>query len=124
MALGRPVQVSSAETSALGGANATDGNSATRWASSYSDPQWIQVDLGSSKSLSRVVLNWEAAYARAYQVQVSDDASTWRTLSTVSNGDGGTDTLTVSGSGRYLRVYATQRATEWGYSLWEIAAYN
>ncbi|MBM7844813.1 cellulose binding domain-containing protein [Herpetosiphon giganteus] len=124
LALGRPVQVSSAETSALGGANATDGNSNTRWASSYSDPQWIQVDLGSSKSLSKIVLNWEAAYARAYQVQVSDDASTWRTLSTVSNGDGGTDTLNVSGNGRYLRVYATQRATEWGYSLWEIAAYN
>ncbi|ABX05150.1 cellulose binding domain-containing protein [Herpetosiphon sp.] len=124
VALGRPVQVSSVETSALGGANATDGNNATRWASSYSDPQWIQVDLGSSKSLTKVVLNWEAAYARAYQVQVSDDASTWRTLSTVSNGDGGTDTLNITGSGRYVRIYATQRGTEWGYSLWEIAAYN
>jgi len=30
-----------------------------------------------------------------------------------------TQTLNISGSGRYVRMYGTTRATQWGYSLWE-----
>src|SRR5947209_19127105 len=36
-----------------------------------------------------------------------------------TTGTGGVQTLNVSGSGRYVRMYGTQRATQWGYSLWE-----
>jgi hypothetical protein len=34
---------------------------------------------------------------------------------------GGTQTLTVSGTGRYVRMNGTARATPYGYSLWEFA---
>src|SRR5687768_12517194 len=44
-------------------ANAVDGSASTRWGSAFSDPQWIAVDLGSTQSINRVVLNWEAAYS-------------------------------------------------------------
>ncbi|MFD6891021.1 hypothetical protein [Streptomyces sp. NPDC059957] len=38
---------------------------------------------------------------------------------------GGTDELTgLNGSGRHLRVTGTQRATGYGYSLWELEAYS
>ena len=34
------------------------------------------------------------------------------------------DSIAVSASGRYVRLYGLQRATGWGYSLWEFAIYN
>ncbi|GAA4555083.1 ThuA domain-containing protein [Planotetraspora kaengkrachanensis] len=123
---GRPTATSSVETgNVLVGANAVDGSTATRWGSLYSDPQWISVDLGSSRSISRVVLNWEAAYGRAYQVQTSPDNATWTTVYSTTTGDGGIDDLSVSGTGRYVRIHGTQRGlTPYGYSLWELQVYG
>ncbi|HEY0738466.1 MAG TPA: discoidin domain-containing protein [Herpetosiphonaceae bacterium] len=124
LALNRPVTVSSNENAvAFPPASAVDGNTGTRWASAFSDPQWIRVDLGSTRTIGRVVLRWEAAYGRAYQIQVSNDGSTWTNIYSTTTGDGGVDDLTVSGSGRYLRMYGTQRATQYGYSLWELEVY-
>ena len=41
-----------------------DGNLTTRWASQFSDPQWIQIDLGTTATISQVELHWEVAYAQ------------------------------------------------------------
>ncbi|MFF0203726.1 chitosanase [Streptomyces sp. NPDC005017] len=125
LALNKPVTVSSTESSTLGGAKAVDGSGSTRWASAEGvDNQWIRVDLGAGTTVNRVVLKWEAAYATAYRVELSDDGSTWRRVYGTGSGDGGTDDLAVSGTGRYLRVYGTQRGTPYGYSLWEVEAYG
>jgi hypothetical protein len=103
---------------------ATDGNPATRWSSQFADPQWIQVDLGSTQTLSRVELSWEAAFGRAYTVQTSTNGTTWTTAATVTGGDGGTDSVTVSGSARHVRVNGTERGTPYGYSLWEFKVFG
>jgi hexosaminidase len=125
LAFGRPVTVSSTETPSFPGANAVDGEYGTRWSSDYSDPQWIAVDLGASHSISRVTLTWEAAYAKAYQIQTSADGTTWTTIYSTSSGVGGTDEITdLTGSGRYVRMYGTARATGYGYSLWEFEIYS
>ncbi|MFI6080976.1 ThuA domain-containing protein [Streptomyces sp. NPDC051217] len=125
LARGKPVTVTSVEPgSTHAGANAVDGDSATRWGSAYSDPQSITVDLGGVHTLQRVRLNWETAHATAYTVQTSTDNSTWRTVSTVTAGNGGLDELAVSGTGRYVRVLGTTRATQYGYSLWDLAVYG
>jgi beta-glucosidase-like glycosyl hydrolase len=123
-ALNRPATASSAENAGTPAAAAVDGDAGTRWASAFSDPQWIQVDLGASASVCQVVLNWEAAYATAFQVQVSADATTWSTVYSTTTGAGGTQTLTVTGAGRYVRVNGTARATGYGYSLWEFGIYT
>ncbi|MBX6769477.1 MAG: discoidin domain-containing protein, partial [Actinomadura rubrobrunea] len=123
-ALNRPATASSVENDAFPASAAVDGNSGTRWSSAFSDPQWIQIDLGSTRSICKVVLNWEAAYARAFQLQVSTDGSTWTPIYTTSSGTGGTQTLDVTGTGRYVRVYGTARGTPYGYSLWEIAVHT
>jgi hypothetical protein len=86
--------------------------------------QWIYVDLGATKAVSRVVLRWEAAYGKSYEIQVSEDASTWRTLTSTTTGDGGIDDLAVSGSGRYVRMNATLRGTAFGYSLYEMEVWG
>ncbi len=120
VAQAKPATASSVENAATPASAAVDGNAGTRWSSAFSDPQWIQVDLGASTAVCRVVLQWEAAYATAFAVQVSDNASTWSTITTVSNGTGGTQTLAVSGTGRYLRLNLTARGTGFGYSVWEL----
>jgi hypothetical protein len=102
---------------------ATDGSMASRWASEWSDPQWIQVDLGAPTAVKHVQLAWEAAFGKAYQVQVSNDGSNWTTVHSTSTGAGGVDTLDVSGTGRYVRVTITQRGTAYGDSLYEFGVY-
>ncbi|MFF9090924.1 discoidin domain-containing protein [Streptomyces sp. NPDC014991] len=128
IALGRPATASSFQ----GGygdcpctaANAVDGKLTTRWASDWSDPQWIQVDLGARTSFKHVQLVWESSYAKAYTLQTSDDGHNWQTLRTVSDGNGGVDDFDVGGAGRYVRVNGTARGTGYGYSLYELGVYN
>ncbi|MEV5183980.1 discoidin domain-containing protein [Streptomyces werraensis] len=122
---GRPATASSQEGDGYAPSAAVDGNlTGTRWASRWSDPQWFQVDLGQRSDLSRVVLTWEGAYGRSYRIQASDDGTDWRTLQTVTGGDGGTDELAVTGSGRYVRMLGTERSGGYGYSLWEFQVYG
>ena len=120
LALHHPAFASSVENSWLPAGSAFDGNGGTRWGSAHSDPQWIYVDLGSAKSVSKVILNWETAYGKAFQIQVSNDASKWTTVWSTTNGGGGNQTITFpTTSARYVRMYGTQRGTQWGYSLYE-----
>ena len=122
---GRPTATSALEgNGSLTGANAVDGNPATRWSSAWSDPQWISVDLGSVYSITLVRLSWEAAYARSYEIQTSVDNTSWTALYATTSGDGGVDEATVTGTGRWVRVFGTQRATKYGYSLWELEIFG
>ncbi|GAA3088648.1 hypothetical protein GCM10017562_68820 [Streptomyces roseofulvus] len=122
---GKPATSSSVEGSGFGPALAVDGSTTTRWASLEGvDPQWIRIDLGAHHTLSRVKLDWEAAYAKTYRIQTSADGSTWTDVYTTTTGDGAVDDLAVSGSGRYVRMYGTGRGTPYGYSLWEFQVYG
>ncbi|GLV83243.1 hypothetical protein Slala03_29320 [Streptomyces lavendulae subsp. lavendulae] len=125
LALGRPTTASSTETADFPAAAATDGDPGTRWSSAYAAPQWLQVDLGAARNVGRVVLRWEAAYAKSFQVQLSDDATTWRTIHSTTTGTGGVQDLTgLTGTGRYIRVLGTRRGTGYGYSLHEFEVYE
>lgn len=125
LALNRPATASSVEGFTRTADKAFDGSSSTRWASQEGiDPQWITVDLGKSYNINKIVLNWERAYAKSYQVQVSYDKTTWMTVYSTSSGIGGITTLTGSVNGRYVRIFGTQRGLPYGYSLWEIGVYG
>jgi len=124
LAQGKTATASSQESAAFPAPNAVDGNLGTRWSSAFSDPQWLQVDLGATHSICGVTLNWETAYGKAFQIQTSNDASNWTTVYTTSSGTGGTQALNLTGSGRYIRMYGTTRATQWGYSLWEFQVFG
>lgn len=128
LAQGRPATASSYQQVGDGApfppSNVTDGSTATRWASDWADPQWVQVDLGQVRSFNRVQLIWEGAYARSYRLEASDDGSTWRPLYSTAEGNGDVDALTVAGSGRFVRLTGTQRGTGFGYSLYEFGIYQ
>jgi hypothetical protein len=124
LAYGQPAYASSIEASGYPASSAVDGSFNSRWSSAFSDPQWLMVDLGATYTVDQVVLGWESAYATAFQVQISSDGTTWTTIYTTTSGSGSTQSLTVTGTGRYIRMYGTQRATGYGYSLWEFGVYG
>ncbi|SEF23295.1 beta-glucosidase [Amycolatopsis pretoriensis] len=121
---GHAVTASSTENAAFPASAAVDGDPGTRWSSLAADPQTLQVDLGASHTIDQVVLQWEAAYAKAFTLQASADGSQWSTVYSTTTGTGGTQTLPVSGTGRYVRLTTTQRATQWGVSLWEFQVFG
>jgi len=123
IAQNQPASASSVESTSYPAANANDGDLTTRWSSLFSDPQWITVDLGSVQNIARVRLNWENASAKSYTIQLSPDNSTWTTVNTTTNGIGSINDLAALGSGRYVRMYSTQRNTAYGDSLWEFEVY-
>ncbi|WP_234325152.1 discoidin domain-containing protein [Streptomyces sp. NRRL WC-3626] len=121
---GRTATASTAENAGTPASGAVDGDTGTRWSSATSDDQWLQVDLGATASVTRVVLNWEAAYGKDYKIQFSGNGSGWTDARTVTGSDGGVDTVEVSGQARYVRMQGLDRATEWGYSLWEFQVFG
>ncbi len=99
-----------------------DDDASTRWsAGTAQEPgQYVQIDLGRGASFRRVVLDSGASvddYARGWELAVSDDGTTWRTVASGS----GTGQLTTIDVGRirtrYLRVVSTGTAGNW----WSVA---
>jgi len=121
---GHPAAASSTEAGFTAARFAVDGDPSTRWASQPDDNQWLRVDLGATAHIDSVELNWEAAYGKAYQIQVSNDGYTWTTAASVTNGDGGTDVVNVGANGRYVQLTTSQRGTGYGYSLWEFKVFG
>jgi chitosanase len=123
---GRPVLASSTHAVAYDASRAVDGDLASRWTSvSGFGSQWLRVDLGADRTVHRVRLVWEQAYAASYRVQLSADGSAWTDLYATRSGNGGTDDVKrLNRTGRYVRVLATQRGTPFGYSLREVQVYG
>jgi hypothetical protein len=114
-----------ASTALTAAGNAIDQNPGTRWESAHAiDPGWLTLDLGSAKTLTGIAIDWEAANAAAYNVQGSNDNANWTDIASKSDGTFGnrTDTLSLNGNYRYVRIYGTTRSAgnQWGYSIWEV----
>lgn len=130
LARGNVASASSSESPKLAARRAVDGRLVTRWSSAFgataAPQQWWMVDLGSVHSVGKVVIFWEAAYAKDYDVEISADGLTWTTPATVR---GASAPLVRSHSfsevsARYVRVMMTEKGTQWGYSFWEVRVYG
>jgi hypothetical protein len=121
LALRKSVESSTDEAPGYPASAAVDGSVATRWSSGFADPQWIKVDLGAVWQVTHVRLTWEHAYAIKYRVDLSLDGKHWATAYRTSSGtDGLRDIPIDSTPARYVRVYGTQRSSQYGYSLLEL----
>jgi CxxC motif-containing protein (DUF1111 family) len=119
----RPVAATSSATANQGNnaAKAIDGNATTRWESAPDDTAWIQFDFGAKTQLGYLKLVWENAYGKEYALQGSDDGQTWYQLRYVVGGKGGTeDFFNLNANVRYIRLQGVARATQYGYSLYEV----
>jgi hypothetical protein len=113
---------------------AVDGKDGTRWESSSSDPQWLELDLGSVQSLCSAQILWETAYSRNFVIQTSatggEFAEDWASILTVTDQelphvrDQINYIFAADSSARYVRFYGTERATVWGHSFWRLSLYS
>ncbi|AEE17210.1 discoidin domain-containing protein [Treponema brennaborense] len=116
---------SSTETAFLSADKAFDSDPRTRWASAYADDQYLTVDLGKTVPISGVTVLWEAAYATAYEIRISNDGRNWHTVYETAQGAGGDETVAFSPvTGRFVRLDCTERATKWGFSVWELLVHG
>ena len=127
-ALNRPATASSVEphpTISYAAIQANDGKSDTRWSSRYVDNQWWRVDLGSTRQINRIELNWETAYASRYRIEVATSGGHWRTVLTPTIARPGLQVHTFPARrARFVRIQGVTRATPWGISFWDARVCN
>jgi len=112
---------SATEGDATSAAKAIDGSMTTRWSSAQDDGAWIRFDFGAKTQLGYLKLVWENAYGKEYTLQGSDDGQTWYQLRYVVGGKGGTEEFfNLNAYVRYVRLQGVARATQYGYSLFEV----
>lgn len=130
LALHKPVTASSEENAGCLKENLTDGDTKTRWGSNHHDNEYAVVDLLQMCYIDHLILRWEAAYAAVYEIGLSDDNLTWRTVTLSSSG--GVEKVALSQyqsqltntRARYIRIKGVERATQYGTSLYELEAYG
>jgi unsaturated chondroitin disaccharide hydrolase len=127
--VGVPLPVAAVTASAHDGnvpANAVDGDLATRWSAS-GDGQWLRVDLGQARTVTKVSIAFYRGASRAarFDLQASLDGATWTTLTkTISSATTlKPETYDVRDtSARYVRLVGHgATGTSWN-SVSEIAA--
>ncbi|MFQ8600800.1 MAG: discoidin domain-containing protein [Oscillospiraceae bacterium] len=99
----------------------------SRWSSNYSDAAWIQVDLGDVYEVGIVVLKWETSKADKYYLQGSVDGENWFTIYDKYQNTSNPDLTNVAVINpteiRYVKMQGVKRASQWGYSLYELEVY-
>lgn len=112
---------SSLENASYSASNTLDGTLATRWASTFEDNQWIQLDMGQIRTIRGLQIYWETAFASVYSVDVSPDGAAWTSAYMTNAGDGNFDDITfASTAAQYIRIQCLQRATAYGFSIREV----
>lgn len=106
----------------LAARHVNDGDLTTRWASSYTDAEWLQLELAQPARVASARLFWEAACASSYKIQVSNDGTTWSDAATVGTSTCKDDTVTLQAPDpvKFVRMQGGKRATTYGYSLYEL----
>jgi len=120
LAFMKPTTCSGVESGFTNSDMAVDGISSTRWSSSFQDNQWWLVDLQHQVLPGSIIIVWEAAYAKMFNVQISTDNFTWQPLYTDNAFAGGTSSISniSSLSGRFIKVNCVQRASVYGSSFY------
>ncbi|MET8861850.1 discoidin domain-containing protein [Nonomuraea sp. NPDC004580] len=113
LAAGRPATASS-HTDVYRPANVTDGDQATYWESANNAlPQWIQVDLGATATLTRLVLKLPTGWPSRTQtlaVQTGTNGTTFTTVvpqTTYAVNPATTITLPAGTTARHVRLHIT-----------------
>ena len=137
-ALGRPATASSVEDQRGGTCafrictpdKANDGLSDTRWGSAFTDDQFWQVDLGGPRLVDTIVVDWQTAYPARYQISTSLDGVNFALAEDgrLSGGAPGNHKPVTTGmvarSARYVRITGIERATQWGFSIWQVNVFG
>ncbi len=103
--------------------SAVDGDARTAWRSNpkAGGAQSLTVDLGMLREFGGLELAWqEGARARRYDVEASNDGTTWRRLRRVTNGGGARDALLLPDAEAHFLRIDLHGGTGAGYALSEL----
>jgi len=104
-----------------------DANPATRWGSKFQDNQSFIVDLGYAQPIDKIVIKWEAAFAKNVTIQTSQtNQNDYVTVYNTQSNNGGNQTLTQSfGRARYIKFLMSNRSNPaYGFSIWDLELYS
>lgn len=102
----------------------------SRWESQHKiDPQTFTIDLGVVRNIKQFNVLWEDAGAKDYHIEVSKDGTNYSNVADIegiNNMQYRNDTIRLKEmvEARYIKITGTVRATDYGYSIWEIAVYG
>jgi len=75
--------------------------------------------------VARVEIDWEAACAAEYALEISPDGEAWKEVYHTDKGQGGTEVIRFGPlEARWVRMRGIRRATEYGYSIWELRVFG
>ncbi|NOV04389.1 glycoside hydrolase family 20 zincin-like fold domain-containing protein, partial [Paenibacillus planticolens] len=141
LALGKSVTYSGVEGGMSGGnwkypqfvgGKAVDGDPSTRWSADKVDYQWLIVDLGEGKEVSKIVINFHVT-SPDYAVFVSKDGKTYESVYQVTNGPSGVSvSKEIEFSRQPVRYIKYEQYKQWkhtnnqyyGSSIYELEAYE
>ena len=117
-----PVLTASSSSPGHEPARAMDGHDSTSWESGAPGAAWLAIDFGERREYGGLTIQWEPGrYARRYQVEVSNDATSWSLARSVEAGNGGRDDLYLPESeSRWVRLKLLEPGGSGGYGIREI----
>ncbi len=121
------VTASSGQNSAQ---NIIDNDIISRWESEHGkDPQTLTIDLGQIRTIKKIDIIWEAASAKRYILEVSEDGENYQTVADIEGGSGTQNRLDEillkeMVRGRYVKMNGISRNTTYGYSIYDMAVYG
>jgi hypothetical protein len=102
-------------------AKAVDGDVTTRWSSNQGMPQWLELDMGQVVFVGGLNIDWQTAFATAFQVEASDNGTNWGTIAVSGVGESGWQTLSgLNVTTRFLRILATGATSFGNVSILEV----
>lgn len=98
-----------------------------RWESQWTNAEedfWV--DLVNTYLINKVVIYWENARAKKYELQTSLDGKEWTTVKTMTDTKVGGETIELSPvEARFVKMHGLQKEMEaYGYSLYEMEVYG
>jgi len=130
LAAGKPTSESS-HTDVYPSPNVTDGNQNTYWESANNAfPQWVQVDLGSAQTASRIVLQLPASWGTRTQtlsVLGSTNGSTWTTLKASAGytfNPTSNNTVTITFTATTQRYYRLNITANTGWPAGQVSSFQ
>jgi len=121
----KKVSVSSVHVPSREGDKLTDGDSKTRWESNFDAQHWAVIDLEEVKTINRVKLSWEGAFAKVYKIQVSQDNVKWVDAYYNKDCKGGLEDLSFNSiQARFVRLFCIEKASSYGISLYGMEVYG
>jgi hypothetical protein len=132
LAAGKPTSESS-HTDVYPSSNTTDGNQATYWESANNAfPQWVQVDLGSSQSASRIVMQLPVGWgARNQTIEVlgSTNGTSFTSIKAAASyaftpGGSTNNTVTVTFTATTQRYFRLQFTANTGWPAGQLSTFE